>query len=387
MCKSSNKRLTTEEIISQFKEVHGDNFGYDKVIYVNIHTPVEVYCKRHDFTFYPTPKGHKNGGKCYHCGRESQIEKAKKDEGKFLEEMRNIYGDYYDFSNMNYINTKTNIEVGCKEHGVFYKKPSDLLTGSGCKKCKLEKSKYNNKTIFIEEDKKLFGDITDYTLVDTMGANTKITLKCNKHNCEFTLTISARLAGQKCPKCSAENYRKVRTIPKEEYYKRANEAHNDLYTYTDDYITSKHAITFYCKEHGRQRTNSYEHLRGAGCKKCEKIGQKTDKLSREGYINTANDRTTSLYLIECKNEDEHFYKIGKTFRGVESRFSGSLLPYNYNIIFTHDGEAGEIWDLEEKLHKKFKEYSYKPNRFFAGFSECYNLDLPIKEIKETCHNT
>ena len=53
---------------------------------------------------------------------------------------------------------------------------------------------------------------------------------------------------------------------------------------------------------------------------------------------------------------------------------------NYEVIKTIEGEAGEIWDLEESLHIKFKDYNHKPKKSFAGFSECYNLGLPIDKI-------
>lgn len=377
----AHNKLTWEQVKQSFIEVHGeDNYSYDNVEYVDTHTKVEIYCNKHNHTFFQTPKAHKKGSGCYYCGRENQIEKAKKSIEEVKDELFKVYGDEYDFSKINYVNTKTEIEVLCKTHGSFMRKPCDLLNGVSCKKCKSDKSKYNNKELFIEESTKLFGDITDYSLVNEMGARNKVTLICTKHACEFTLSVSARLSGQKCPKCSAENYRKLRTIPKEEYYKRANETHSNEYTYADDFITSQHAITFYCSEHGRQRRNSYDHLRGAGCRKCEKYGQLTDKLTREGYINTAKGRVTILYLIKCEDENENFYKIGKTFRSVEERFKGVLLPYNYKIVKTYEGEAGEVWDLEEKLHLYFKKYSYKPMKRFSGFSECYTLDLPIHEI-------
>ena len=33
-----------------------------------------------------------------------------------------------------------------------------------------------------------------------------------------------------------------------------------------------------------------------------------------------------------------------------------------------------------ELHKKFKEYKYKPNFWFAGHTECYTKDLPIETL-------
>lgn len=377
----AHNKLSQEQVLEQFKEVHGDAFDYSKVVYVDTHTPVEVYCKKHDFTFSTSPKEHKKGTRCYRCGREAQIQKAKKSDDIFIKQMFELYGDNYDVSGMNYINTKTDIEVVCKKHGKFEKKPCELLEGKACDKCsKRANTKSTNKDIFIEEARKVYGDKDDYTKTDIISARDTIQVTCTKHNLTFDKSISTYLLGWGCPKCSAENYRKLRAIPKEDYYRRANEAHGNKYTYNNDYITSAHAITFYCKEHGRQRRNSYEHLRGAGCRKCDSFGNRQDKLTKQGYIRTANGRVTELYLIKCKDDRETFYKIGKTFRGIKSRFSGKLLPYEYEIILTHESDAGEIWDLEELLHLKFQEFRYNPKKYFAGVTECYNLNLPITKL-------
>lgn len=291
-----------------------------------------------------------------------------------------LYSNNYDFSKVSYINSKIEIEVICNKHGLFKKRPCELVKGYGCRECKSQKSKYNNRDLFIEENKRIFGDITDFHLVKKIDKDTKVNLLCTTHNHNFTLNISARLSGQKCPKCSMENYRKIRALPIEEYYRKVSVLHNNRYTYIGDYTVPKEAITFYCKEHGRQRRNAKNHLNGAGCSKCENIGNKMDKLTKDGYINTAKGRVTSLYLIECSNEEEKFYKIGKTFRGVKTRFSVKLISYKYKIIREYKSTAEEVWDLEESLHIKYKQYNYKPNNWFVGFSECYTIDLPIGEI-------
>ena len=81
------------------------------------------------------------------------------------------------------------------------------------------------------------------------------------------------------------------------------------------------------------------------------------------------------------NEDEAFYKIGKTIHKVKRRFSGKdKLPYNYEIFNEYKEEIGNIFDLEIELHKKYRTYRYLPKSTFNGYTECYNLDLPIQEI-------
>lgn len=88
-----------------------------------------------------------------------------------------------------------------------------------------------------------------------------------------------------------------------------------------------------------------------------------------------------MYLIELKNEDECFYKIGITFQGVKTRFSRkNALPYDYKILYEYKCDAGCTWDLEKELHKKYKSLQYYPNIRFQGYTECFNLSLPIQEI-------
>ena len=44
------------------------------------------------------------------------------------------------------------------------------------------------------------------------------------------------------------------------------------------------------------------------------------------------------------------------------------------------GKAGFVYDLENELHRQYKPYKYRPNEWFAGYTECYKIDLPIEEI-------
>ena len=379
MRKAHNK-LTQEQVINSFKEVHGDAFDYSKVVYVDTHTPVEVYCKKHDFTFTPTPKNHKKGSGCTQCGREAQMEKAKKDFDKFKQEMFDLYGDQYDFNNSKYVNTKTELTAICKTHGEFSKAPFSLLNGSACDECCKKQTKYNNKEMFIEEAKKVYGDKDDYTNTEIISASEKMEVVCTKHNHTFTKGIQTYLGGWGCPICSAENYRKLRAIPSEEYYRRVNEKHENKYTYAGDFTTLSGVVTFFCEEHGEQRLNANSHLIGAGCKKCEKTPIKTNKRTKEGYCKLANGRPTKLYFLECSKDGERFYKIGKTFKEISERYTKSKMYYDYEIKHIYTSSAEEIWDLEESFHLKYKEFRHHPKKWFAGYSESYRMSLPIEEI-------
>ena len=381
MPSGGKNKFTKEQVIESFIKMHGtDSYGYNDIVYIDNLTPIKIYCFHHQEYFTQTPKSHKKGCGCPKCGRESQIKSARKDDEKFIKELIEIHGDIFDLSKVNYVNSKTEVEVICSRHGSFSRTPSDLLDGLGCKECKLNKSKYNNRELFIKESVKIFGDIIDYSKVGEISASTKVELLCKKHNCTFNLMISNHLSGQKCPKCSAEHYTSIRTLPLEEYYKRANEKHKNKYTYTNDYKNAKEDVTFYCPKHGENKRNSYSHINGAGCIHCQSEDSKTDRLGKEGYIKLSKGRMTSLYLIKCFNENEEFYKIGKTFRGVGNRFTKRNMPYEYSLLFKYESEAEDIWDLEKELHEKYKKYKYKTNMTFEGHTECYTDKFPIEEI-------
>lgn len=67
-CSPTRKR-TTEEIIKEFEDVHGDFYDYSKVNYINNLTKVDIICPHHG-EFKQRPKQHKRGEGCYLCGVE-----------------------------------------------------------------------------------------------------------------------------------------------------------------------------------------------------------------------------------------------------------------------------------------------------------------------------
>ena len=384
MPSGGSNKLAQERVIEQFKEVHGDEFDYSKVVYINTHTPIEVRCKKHDFIFHPTPKNHKNGAKCTMCGREAQIKKARKGQDIFIKDVKDLYGDEFGTDLVDYSNNKSYIKIQCTNHGIFEIRPDIFLRGGGCPQCSKKKTKSSNKETFITEAIKVYGDKDDYTNTSIISSKHNIDIRCKKHDITFNKNIQTYLGGWGCPSCSAENYRELRAIPKDEYYRRANEKHDNKYKYIDDYITLNGVITFICEEHGKQRKNAGSHMNGYGCKKCNIAPIKVNKRSKEGYCKLADGRSTMLYILKCFNENEEFYKIGKTFRKITKRYINSNMPYNIEVIYKYENSAGFIWDLEEELHKKYKEYKYRPCQWFAGYSEAYKLNLPIEQIiKET----
>ena len=111
---------------------------------------------------------------------------------EFIEKAKIIHGDKYDYSLVNYVNAKTNVEIICSTHGKFKQMPTKHLSGCGCNDCgmdKLHNTNRHTKLEFIEKSKMIHGDKYDYSLINYINIETPITIKCPTHGILRTLFV------------------------------------------------------------------------------------------------------------------------------------------------------------------------------------------------------
>lgn len=124
-----SKIKTQEEIISIFKEVHGDRYGYDNVEYKTMKTKVNITCRTHG-DFLQVPYSHKRGAGCPICSPQTPTTEDA------IIKFEKIHGDKYDYSKVIYEHCQKKICVICKEHGEFYITPQSHMRGNGgCRQC------------------------------------------------------------------------------------------------------------------------------------------------------------------------------------------------------------------------------------------------------------
>ena len=209
-CADNNKKekysINTEEFIEKAKKVHGDKYDYSKVDYVNSHTKVCIICPEHG-EFWQTPNDHIKGCGCKKCANE-RISKINSKIGNFtfIERAKEVHGDKYDYSKINYINPKTKILIYCKFHKEYFEMlPHNHLNGQGCPKCKnrkISESLQHNKCDFINASKKMHGNNRyDYSKVEYNGIFNKVCIICPIHG-EFWQRPSDHKYGCGCPKCN-----------------------------------------------------------------------------------------------------------------------------------------------------------------------------------------
>jgi very-short-patch-repair endonuclease len=123
------KRKTNEQFILDSVNKHGNKYDYSLVNYINGKTKVCIICKEHG-EFYQIPNSHVRESGCPFCSK--NILKTTDD---FIKDALLVHDDLYDYSKVNYINSKTNVIIICYKHGEFEQNPNNHLQGKGCSFC------------------------------------------------------------------------------------------------------------------------------------------------------------------------------------------------------------------------------------------------------------
>lgn len=125
---------TTEQFINESKLIHLQTYNYDKTEYIGGKKKVTITCLIHgDFKQYPN--AHLKGHGCEKCSFKliSLAKRASKEE--FIGQAKKTHHLKYNYINVEYINAKSEVEIICKDHGVFNQTPDSHVRGSGCPSC------------------------------------------------------------------------------------------------------------------------------------------------------------------------------------------------------------------------------------------------------------
>ena len=143
-----NKRLTLIEerknkFIENSKMIHKNEDGtpkydYSKVEYKNNKTKVCIICPEHG-EFWQTPHNHLLGHGCIKCRNEINSKKSSYTKDYFILLANKKHNNFYDYSKVDYVNSRTKVCIICSIHGEFWQTPSMHLSGQGCPTCNKSK--------------------------------------------------------------------------------------------------------------------------------------------------------------------------------------------------------------------------------------------------------
>lgn len=268
------------EFIEKATKVHGNRYDYSNVVYHNSATKVIILCPIHG-KFEVTPNNHLRGRRCIDCqGLRKMTTEI------FIERANKTHENRYDYSKVNYVNSKENVIIICKYHGEFKQAPNQHLIGNNCVKC-VNKNKSYTTEYFIKKAKIVHGDRYDYSLVKYINSDTKVDIICKEHGIFKQKPSSHCNHKQNCPKCIG----KIDNIA--DFVKKANKKYNGIYDYSlvdYDKLKKDQKIDIYCPRHGQFKQKPSSHIHGFGCSKC---GYNT--LTNIEFIKLANDKHGNLY--------------------------------------------------------------------------------------------
>lgn len=200
-CPKCSRRFqyTTDSFIKEANRVHNNKYDYSNTIYSGYSSSVIVGCKKHG-EFSITASYHLKGHGCPKCSEEDRVESNKEN---FIKKAKETHNNEYDYSKVEYINSYTEVIIGCKKHGFFSITPRHHLYGFGCQKCGIE-SRTNQLRMsqeeFISRANLVHGNRYDYSKVKYINSLIQVEIICPKHG-SFYRDPHNHLLGIGCPHC------------------------------------------------------------------------------------------------------------------------------------------------------------------------------------------
>jgi hypothetical protein len=275
----------------------------------------------------------------------------------FILKAKFIFGELYNYDDVNYINSKLKVRIKCEKHGYFDQIPNVHLSGSGCKKCAITNNKfYKNGTggvmskrdtqSFINESKEVHNDKYTYEKTVYINAHTKVYLTCKIHGVFMQNPQNHIKKGSGCKKCHNEK------LSEDRRYKNFTKIEADLnitILNKTDYINSRTKMNCICLEHNVNFIQAAKHLVSGlkGCGKCRNIS-KSEKIITEYFTENSIEFESQKKFYGCRHIN--------------------MLPFDFyiphlNLCIEYDGE-----------------HHFKPIAFYGGnvFFELVKLRDNIK---------
>ncbi len=210
----------------------------------------------------------------------------------FIRKAKDIHGDKYDYSEVDYKNQYTPVKIICPIHGPFMQ-TAHHLRGAGCNKCgqiRSNEKQTRSGDDFIRKVKEVHGDKYDFSKTNYTKALDKVIVTCPKHG-DFQLRADHLLRGQGCRECAHELVGQKNSLTQDEFLVKAKKIHGDKYDYSKvEYSGINNPITIICPIHGEFEQTPNHHSSGSGCSFCSRLSQSEQKkLTKQQFIDQSRE--------------------------------------------------------------------------------------------------
>jgi hypothetical protein len=310
--------------IEYLKQIHGDRYDYTDTIYVNSKTKLRIKCRIHGI-FEQLYSNHKKGHGCKECMKVQISIKNGMTHGEFINRSKEVHGDRYDYSKVQYTNQNEKVTFICKVHGEYLQRPSQHLRGDNCRKCTdIEwgnKARMTNDE-FIRRSNIIFDNKYDYSKVEYKGMESKVIIGCPIHG-EYMKTPHTHLLDkQGCIKCSNDKMRE-HFSHKDIFVDKARKIHGDRYEYDKvEYINNQTYVVITCPTHGDFKVIPNNHTsKKSGCPICS--FSKNEDLISKILIDKEIDYIPQKSFNDCK--------------GIRQKLKFDFFLPKHNTLIEYDG--------------------------------------------------
>lgn len=132
---------------------------------------------------------------------------------EFIRKAREVHGDKYDYSKVDYKTNKDKVCIICPIHGEFWQRPDcHIAQKQGCRLCgnaqRADEERHTTE-MFIRKATSIHGGKYDYSKVEYVDNKTKVCIICPVHG-EFWMRPDCHLWGRKgCRLCRSDNMKKA----------------------------------------------------------------------------------------------------------------------------------------------------------------------------------
>ena len=190
----------TRQFIEKANQIHNNKYDYSLVDYKSSKDKVIIICNTCYNKFEQTPEHHLSKEKrgCKYCA----YKKQKHTQKSFIDIAKNKYPNF-DYSNTIFIDMQTQITITCEKGHIFNVCPKQHLRKGGCMSCNNRDVKQHTTKSFIKAAKEIHNDKYDYSKIEYINNNTKVTIICKDHT--FEQTPRSHLEGKGCKSCNLKS--------------------------------------------------------------------------------------------------------------------------------------------------------------------------------------
>ena len=192
---AKTKKMPLKEYIEKVNKIHNNFYDYSLVKFENIHEQIKIICPIHGIVEMKASNHLHNKSKCKYCINNN----LKSNTEDFIKKSKEIYGDKYDYSLVEYVDNKTDIKL-IYDGKIFEQNPKSHLNGHFVGGMCLSD--------FIKNANNILKFNYDYKFVNFEKICDKIKIICKKHGV-FEQRVSNHLKGTLCPKCRIEKNKKI----------------------------------------------------------------------------------------------------------------------------------------------------------------------------------